>query len=206
MTPSVKTRLGIAVPLLVLVLAMGLWGGPANPFEREAMERLTDLRAASPLLTSLAIALTWLGSAYTTLGLALATALQRWLAGYRAAAMWVLATVGGGRLTADLLKLAVDRPRPHLAPWPVPVSSVSFPSGHATNTMLAFGAIALALAPPRHRARLVGAAIVLSLLVGLTRPYLGVHWPSDVVAGWALGGAILSLAAPRLVSDGRSEA
>jgi undecaprenyl-diphosphatase len=154
------------------------------------------VRQAHDALTATAIALTWLGSAYATLGGVALVAAWRYLERERATAIWAFVTVALGRLLAELIKLAVDRPRPHFTPWPVPVSSVSFPSGHATNSMLAFGMIALLCAPPRHQRVALIAAVVLAIAIGLTRPYLGVHWPSDVLAGWMLGGAILILAAP----------
>ena len=95
----------------------------------------------------------------------------------------------GGRLVVELLKLAVDRPRPSFDPQPVAVSSLSFPSAHAANSMITFLTVALLIIPVRYRGMAVTAAISLSAAVGLTRPYLGVHWPSDVIGGWAFGTA-----------------
>jgi undecaprenyl-diphosphatase len=64
----------------------------------------------------------------------------------------------------------------------------SFPSGHAANSMIVYLALALlAFDDPRHRRWAVAGALLLSFLIGLSRPMLGVHWPSDVVAGWAFG-------------------
>ena len=64
---------------------------------------------------------------------------------------------------------------------------MSFPSGHAANSMITFLALALILAPARYRAAAIAAATAASVLIGSTRPLLGVHWPSDVVGGWAFG-------------------
>ncbi len=70
----------------------------------------------------------------------------------------------------------------------VEVHYQSFPSGHAANSMIAYLAIAwLAFDDPVHRRWAVAAALLLSFLIGLSRPMLGVHWPSDVIAGWAFG-------------------
>lgn len=193
-----SSRLPLAALLLVLVLVMALVGGPHAALDEATIRALAGVRADAPLLTSLAIAITWAGSAYATLGGAALAALWSWVKNRRRSAVWLVATVGGGRLLADGLKLLVDRPRPHFEPWPVPVHSLSFPSGHATNSMLAFTAIAYVLASPPRRTLAVRAAILLSLIIGITRPFLGVHWPSDVIAGWCLGGAVVWLAAPWL--------
>jgi undecaprenyl-diphosphatase len=120
-------------------------------------------------------------------------------------ALLLLVTVFAGRLLVEAQKWAVGRARPpeeHL----VAVSSMSFPSGHAANSMIVLTAVALLLFP-RTRVGL-SIAICLSLLIGLTRPMLGVHWPSDVVGGWAfgLGWTLLLLGTPdRLPSLKRRE-
>ena len=70
----------------------------------------------------------------------------------------------------------------------VDVSSLSFPSGHAGNSMIVYLSVALLLFDDPRRRRIAAAcAIILSLLIGLSRPAVGVHWPSDVVGGWAFG-------------------
>lgn len=103
----------------------------------------------------------------------------------------VLIAVYGGFLLSTLLKQAFDRPRPDLVPHDVYVYTASFPSGHAmmsAATYLTLGAL-LARVQPRWRmkAYLLLIAIFLMLTVGVSRIYLGVHWPTDVVAGWTAG-------------------
>ncbi|QNN66207.1 phosphatase PAP2 family protein [Sphingomonas rhizophila] len=137
--------------------------------------------------------LTHLGSAWATLG---ATAVAAaWLLSQRQRmeAGVLAATVVGGRLLNDGLKLLYDRPRPAFDAHPVLTSSSSFPSGHAANTMIAFVAIALALTPARHRALALNVAVIVAAAIGLSRPYLGVHWPSDVLGGWLLAAMVLLL-------------
>jgi undecaprenyl-diphosphatase len=111
----------------------------------------------------------------------------------RGAALFVLAAVVGGTLLSTLAKLAFARPRPELVAHLVDVSSYSFPSGHALSsavTYLTLGALlARTQARNRIKAYLLGAAVVLTLLIGTSRVYLGVHYPSDVLAGWSLGAA-----------------
>jgi undecaprenyl-diphosphatase len=108
-------------------------------------------------------------------------------------ALFVLATSAGGIGLGGLLKLIYARPRPDLVPHLVAVSSSSFPSGHATDSAIVYLTLAALLArtvPERpQRLWIIGAAILLTLLIGVSRVYLGVHWPSDVVAGWMIGAA-----------------
>lgn len=109
----------------------------------------------------------------------------------RHAAVFVLVATIGGALISSGLKGAFARPRPDFVPHLVHVSSASFPSGHAMLSAvvyLALGAL-LARLVEGWAAKLyfLGVAVVLTLLVGTSRVYLGVHYPTDVVAGWAAG-------------------
>jgi undecaprenyl-diphosphatase len=109
------------------------------------------------------------------------------------AAIAVVIAVGGGILLSTLLKMYFDRARPDLVPHGSFVYTASFPSGHsmmAAVTYLTLGALLARIhAPLRVKSYLLGCAILLTLLVGVSRVYLGVHWPSDVAAGWAVGAA-----------------
>ena len=108
-------------------------------------------------------------------------------------ALFLLAAIPGGLVLAGLLKLVYARPRPVLVPHLVDVTSSSFPSGHATDSAIVYLTLAALLArtvPERaQRLYIIGAAILLILLIGVSRIYLGVHWPSDVLAGWTIGAA-----------------
>jgi undecaprenyl-diphosphatase len=109
------------------------------------------------------------------------------------AALFVVAAVGGGMLLSTLLKMGFDRPRPDLVPHGALVYTASFPSGHATISAVVYltlGAL-LARVQPRFvlKLYLLGLAILLTVMVGVSRVYLGVHWPTDVLAGWAVGAA-----------------
>ena len=113
--------------------------------------------------------------------------------GKRATALLVIAAIGGGYLVSNLLKLGFGRPRPELVAHLVDVRSLSFPSGHAmlsATTYLTLGAL-LARVHSRRRikAYLLAVAVGTTLLVGVSRVYLGVHWPTDVLAGWCAGAA-----------------
>src|SRR5215207_8095507 len=113
--------------------------------------------------------------------------------GKRGAALLVLASVGGGAVLSSLLKLGIDRPRPDLVAHLVEVSTASFPSGHATLaavTYLTLGAL-LSRVEARRSAKIyvLTVAVALTFLIGISRIYLGVHWPTDVLAGWCIGAA-----------------
>lgn len=93
-----------------------------------------------------------------------------------------------GRLLSDVQKYEFGRLRPDQHPHLVDVYNLSFPSGHSANSMMLYVTLALTLVEdPRRRMFCLAAAFVLAILVGLSRVMLGVHWPSDVVAGWSFG-------------------
>lgn len=134
----------------------------------------------------------------TVLLLVMAAAVAYLLAvGRRATALFVLFVLGGGQLLTSLLKLAVDRPRPELVSHLVEVLTLSFPSGHAMGAALTYGTLgvlAAGIAPTRSaKVCLLSLAVAVTLLVGVSRVYLGVHWPSDVMAGWCAGFAWAAL-------------
>lgn len=105
---------------------------------------------------------------------------------------WVLLSgVLGAAAWSQMLKAVLDRPRPELVPHLTQVYSASFPSGHSTASAATYLVLGLMVAGI-HRRRAVRAyvvlvAIALTLLVGVSRVYVGVHWPTDVLAGWTLG-------------------
>ena len=113
--------------------------------------------------------------------------------GKRAAALLLAVSVGGGSLASTLLKDIFARPRPELVAHLVEVRSLSFPSGHAMLSAVTFLTLGALLARVQEHRSLkiyvLGLAATLTLLVGASRVYLGVHWPTDVLAGWCLGAA-----------------
>jgi membrane-associated phospholipid phosphatase len=103
-------------------------------------------------------------------------------------AAFLLAISLSGRLLVSLQKDWTARVRPDAQGHLVPVESLAFPSGHAANATMVLLCLAL-LVPTSERWRglAVWAAVWLALAIGLTRVMLGVHWPSDVIGGWAFG-------------------
>jgi undecaprenyl-diphosphatase len=164
----------------VLLLAMRESGNPAIPI-------------GPPWLPEAARDVTSLGSAMV-IGLILFSIMgYLLLARRRAAALWIFGAVAGGILLNDLLKLGIGRPRPDIPGVAVKVFSSSFPSGHASLSAIAYltlGAL-LARTQPATAIRIyvMSLAGALTILVGLSRIYLGVHYPSDVLAGWCIGAA-----------------
>lgn len=115
-----------------------------------------------------------------------------WLAwhGETPRALWAVLTMASGWLVDGIAKKVFKRQRPDLVPRLAAAGGPSFPSGHTLNTSLVYCTLAIAFAPLLGAdgtiAALIG-AIALSIGVGFSRVWLGVHWPSDIIAGWCLG-------------------
>lgn len=109
----------------------------------------------------------------------------------RGTALMAFVAVGGGVVASLVLKDFFDRPRPELVPHGSHVYTQSFPSGHSmlsAVTYLTLGAVLARIQTRRLlKAYILLLALVVAALAGVSRVYLGVHWPSDVVAGWAAG-------------------
>jgi membrane-associated phospholipid phosphatase len=177
--------------------------------ERWSLDRtlLVDLHHYHPRsLTDAWLALTQLGG-YLVTGVA-AAAIAGWLWRRRGGprqAVFVAAAVGGAMLLGVAAKAAFHRPRPHLWPSAAPTLGYSFPSAHAMNSIALAAAITLiTAAPPRRRLIAILGALYVGL-VGLSRVWLGAHYPTDVVAGWALSlsWVLLLLAGLHLVAMAR---
>jgi undecaprenyl-diphosphatase len=110
-----------------------------------------------------------------------------WREGRGRFAAGLLLVILVGRGLTEAQKYWIARARPDIEPHLVVVKTWSFPSGHATSSMIFYLALALAIAPVGWRRIAAAAAILLSLLIGVSRVMLGVHWPSDVIGGWCFG-------------------
>jgi undecaprenyl-diphosphatase len=140
-------------------------------------EAVTDITALGGTAVLLAVSLAAIGY----------LALQH---RYGATVLVIVASAGGG-LLSGALKQVFARTRPDIVPHLVRVEGHSFPSGHsmaAAVIYLTLGALLARFAARRRiRVYIVGISLLLTVLIGITRVYLGVHYPSDVLAGWALG-------------------
>lgn len=152
--------------------------------------------SATPALTTFFLAVTALGSIEAVVAIGtIVAAILAWQRSWLLLGTW-LAAVGGSAVLDRLLKAIFARPRPFFDHSPLVETSYSFPSGHAMESFVVYGMLAyfavLALKSWRARTAVVFGTALLVLLIGLSRMYLGVHYLSDVLAGYAAGGVWLS--------------
>lgn len=201
-----KHRIDSGILVLFLIFAVALFAfvklasevmeGDTLAFDKWLLEGLRSaadrsIPAGPQWLSEAMIDLTALG------GVSVLTIVTVIAAGYLiavrkvATAGFLVAAIAGGAIASNLLKLGFARARPDLVAHLVAVDTSSFPSGHAMNsafTYLTLGALLARAEKDRPvRIYLLAVAICLTLAVGFSRVYLGVHWPSDVIAGWCVG-------------------
>lgn len=194
--------LAIVVALIAFAsLAQEAREGGINAFDRLTLSILnapTSFSTAPPWVQESTRDITALGG-FTVLAL-IATFAAAMMLQYRQryqALIFVLTVILSQALTEGV-KAIIARPRPTLVSQHDIVYSLSFPSGHTTMSTVVYLTLAAivcrALRRPGARALALGAAICLTLAIGITRIELGVHWPTDVLAGWLLGSAIALVA------------
>ena len=185
----------VAVPfILIMVLVLSEW----EPLERLDRSVADDLHAVAVGNDALVVTLRVIGVVFdpwTLRVVVLAAAVWLWRRGARRLAIWAVTSAAIGGILGVVLKLLVERARPTL-PEPVYVASgYSFPSGHALNSFLCAGILVLVYLPvlgSRGRALAYAAAAFVVLVTGYDRIALGVHYVSDVVAGWIVAAAVLA--------------
>jgi undecaprenyl-diphosphatase len=163
-----------------ILLAMREPGDLSNPIGSRRLEEMgRDLTALGgfTILTGLTL---------VSIGIAL------FLKRPRIAALIAIAITSGSFLSS-LLKSGFDRPRPDLVPHGTVVTNASFPSGHSMMAAVVYLTLGILLARTQSsrplRIYLIALSVMVTLLVGISRVYLGVHWPTDVLAGWTVGAA-----------------
>lgn len=179
------TRFALPLALFALAaifIAALLLGGPGDGADAPVLVafRNPELIPAARLLTHLGD--WWMALVAGALGAAALAARQR----LRSAAL-LLAIIVSEKIIVELLKWQLDRARPDPQGRIVAVHNMAFPSGHSANSMTVWLALALLVAPARWRGPAVVAALGIALVTGLCRLVLQVHWPSDVIGGWAFG-------------------
>lgn len=179
--------------LLFLKLSEDLVYNELYPFDLALTTAIQGIR--NPILNSIFIGITQLGSPLVVIAIGLITVVLISLHKGKAHYFMVLSTLGGSAIFNELLKLGFHRPRPNIARL-VNATGYSFPSGHAMISVSLYGLLAYLVWRnyPRWSTRLLSLALcILILLIGLSRVYLGVHYPSDVLAGFAAGAFWLTI-------------
>lgn len=203
---NLVNRIEFPILLAGLIVAGGLWGfvelmevasaGTPRSFDAEILLAFRQAgQPATPIgplwLEGAMRDVTSLGSASVLVLITTATIIYFLLVRRWATALLIFVAVAGGQVLSSLLKVGIDRPRPELVSHLVTETSLSFPSGHAmlsAVTYLTLGSMAARFLPGRvTKIYVLSLAVLVALLVGVSRIYLGVHWPSDVLAGWCAG-------------------
>lgn len=183
--PRARWAIVLASALLALIWLAMLVGG-TGPLDRRLYEAIYV--GQNPALVRVARFLTFFGGPVMLIAGGSLFLLVMWRRGYLRTGLTLVAVTMIGWTVNELQKYEVARARPLLEPHLVLVQSPSFPSGHATSSMIFYLTLALVLTGRGKWRRLaVAGAILLSLLIGTSRVMLGVHWPSDVVGGWVFG-------------------
>ncbi len=170
-----------ALALVLLWMIMLLVGGASFPPDTILLDWLHPVRR--DVVVDLAWAITWLGDGAMLIPVAAAGAAFLMTRRQWGDALALVAATASVRMMVTAQKGWFGHARPHVLQW-MPESSPGFPSGHAANSLVTWMALAMLLTGSR---RAMAAALALSFLIGLSRVVLGVHWPSDVIGGWAIG-------------------
>ena len=202
-TTSQKSTLMAVLAIAGLLFAFGfvaqeVMEGKSPAFDRWVILALRDpanpsTPAGPAWVQEAARDLTSLGSIIVLLIITLAVAGYLFLARQQASAWLVLIAVFGGIAVIELLKAVFARPRPDVVAHAARVFTASFPSGHASLSAITYLTIAAVLARSQLSLRIsayfIALAAFLTIVIGISRLYLGVHYPTDVLAGWCIGAA-----------------
>jgi undecaprenyl-diphosphatase len=196
---SFGTALGLLLVFGALIAVLGTYlfaelaklvrRGYTQPFD-DAVLRWMELHQV-PMVQRLMVEITMLGTWIVVLSIVSIAALFLWLTRHKYSAALLLVSTAGGIGLNNILKVGFSRPRPHIFEWGTTVSSSSFPSGHAMSATVVYVTVAyLAARLQKTRwARLATLAVAAVFVAAIcfSRLYLGVHYPSDVVAGVIIG-------------------
>lgn len=180
-----RKRVGGGIGLVAASCAIGIvvHQGGSSRFDIDLLLALSVARRGPQWLIDATRFMSALGDVgIRGIGIALVLAALVWRQRGRSGVIY-LVTVTLSITGHTMAKILWARPRPNLVPWLDHPRDPSFPSGHAAGSMV----VLLLAAMLFSRWRLTPVAVALSLVIGLTRPMLGVHWPTDVLAGWLWG-------------------
>ncbi|HMC56715.1 MAG TPA: phosphatase PAP2 family protein [Gemmatimonadaceae bacterium] len=163
--------------------------GSTQAFDDAVLRWFAQHRSGT--LDSIMLEITFLGTGTVVLMIVAISGMFLWLTRHKYSALLLLVSTFGGIALNNLLKLGFSRPRPQIVAWGTHASSWSFPSGHAMSAAVVYGTVAYLAArlQRRHVTRVMtmGMAAVMIVLISASRLYLGVHYPSDVIAGLIIG-------------------
>ena len=178
--------LGVVLPLILFAeLAEDVWRHEGFAWDLQLLRFMHDRRG--PVLGVPMYALSIVGGAVGLTVLVTALVIGLFRRGRRGDALFLVVAVGGAAVIEFAAKLTFARPRPDLWDRAYPAVGYSFPSGHAMSSTALAVAVAVLAKDTRWRWWAVGAGALFALGVGVSRVYLGVHYPSDVLAGWCAG-------------------
>ncbi|BAZ08427.1 hypothetical protein NIES4071_02320 [Calothrix sp. NIES-4071] len=195
--PSLNTLIatlgtvGLGVCLIILFIVAKL---AEEVLEKEAFKFDTTFllwlhQFSNPSLDNLMLFITNLGNPTTVVIVGIITIAILWWCRYRLETLVFILSCLGGLILNTGLKLFFSKTRPQLWKQLITEISFSFPSGHALGSMVLYGFIAYLLAfhYPKFSALIYTLAVILIGAIGLSRLYLGVHWPTDIIAGFGVG-------------------
>jgi len=196
---SFTTALGVFLVAGALIAIAGTYafakiaqlvrGGYTQRFDETVLRWMQAHQ--TPWLEALMIEVTMLGTWIVVLSIVSIAGLFLWLTRHRYSAVLLLVATAGGIGLNNILKVGFSRPRPHIFEWGTTASSWSFPSGHAMSATVVYVTVAYLAARLQKKyvarlATLVIAAVIVATIC-FSRLYLGVHYPSDVIAGVIIG-------------------
>ncbi|HVX39787.1 MAG TPA: phosphatase PAP2 family protein [Gemmatimonadaceae bacterium] len=165
--------------------------GSTQPFDDAIMRWIAQHQ--TPVLQSIMLEITALGTGTVVTMIVLVSGLFLWLNRHKHSAILLVAATLGGLVLDSLLKIGFNRPRPQIFKWGTYAVSSSFPSGHAMSSVIVYGTVAYLAARLQQNARsrvlTMAIAVLIILLICASRLYLGVHYPSDILAGLIIGTA-----------------
>jgi undecaprenyl-diphosphatase len=193
---------GLACTAVFAAFASAVANGLTQTFDVAILKWLATLR--TPMLDEVMLELTALGGGSVLVMIVIIASLFLWITKHKWSVYLLVISVVGGQILNQVLKQAFNRPRPSAVVWGQHVTTTSFPSGHAMTSIIAYGAVAYLVGrlgeTQKLRRTVWGVAAALVCAIGLSRMYLGVHYPTDVLAGFLGGAAWLAFVASGLAA------
>ena len=182
---AIVALVAVVLPLAVLVaLALAVRANGHMVWDVRVLEWIERRRGGG--LSDIIETLTDLGAIWMVAPAAAVAVVLFWRHGRSRAALYVAVTLATSVAFSAWLKVVIHRHPPNVVSAVVPPSHYSFPSGHTMNSTTLAATLVIALWPTRFRRPVLIAGVLYAVGIGLSRLYLGVHYPSDVLAGWAL--------------------